>query len=151
MHVQRWKNQPRDAIGRFDEKDQKQYDGKKYGRRKRPPYAPGQVETVWKQADQEASELPDGQVPDPFEPWRILEWDGGNRKGDWEMGHKPGREYQYLIEYYLQGVISEEEFVREYQDPSHYHPQHPTTNRSGQYDREGEYWIQKWGKLGGDQ
>ncbi|WP_449271806.1 eCIS core domain-containing protein [Halovivax ruber] len=147
VHIQRWKDQPRDAYGRFDQKDLDQYPHKKWGRQKRPPYARGQVEEVWRRADTDAEALDTGQVPDPHEPWRILTWDGGSRKGAWEMGHKQGREYRYLVEYYLQDVISEAEFRREYQNPDHYHPQHPDTNRSGQYDGEGEYWVSKWGTL----
>jgi hypothetical protein len=144
IHIQRWKNQPRDDIGRFAEKDRQQYEGKKYGRDRRPPYAPGQIEQVWEQAKSEGL---DNNVRDPNTN-KILHWDTseGGGKG-WHMGHKSGREYRYLVEYYLRGIISENEFVSEYQNPDHYQPEAPIENISGRHEGEGEYWEQKWGPL----
>ncbi|RYJ15323.1 DUF4157 domain-containing protein [Halogeometricum borinquense] len=144
VHVQRWKNQPRDNLGRFDKKDQKQYDGKRYGRRSRPPYAPGQIEQVWQQAKDEGL---DDKVRDPNTD-EILHWNTeSDENRGWHMGHKPGREYRVLVKYYLCGIISEEEFVSEYQNPDHYRPEDPSENMSSRHELAGEYWKDKWGEL----
>jgi len=63
------------------------------------------------------------------------------------MGHKPGREYRYLVEYYLREIITHQEFLDEFQNPDHYRPEHPSASRSGKHEDEGEYWEKMWGKL----
>lgn len=142
VYLQRHENQPRDDLGRFDERDRDAYEGKKYGYRHRPPYAPGQVEAVWQQALERSS---NGRVHDPNTGAFLGTVDD---YGDlWEMGHKPEREYRYLVEYYLLDVITETEFVDAYQDPEHYRPEEPSANASHRYERQGQYWRDKWGDL----
>lgn len=63
------------------------------------------------------------------------------------MEHKTDREYRYLVKYHLRGIISEDEFVSEYQDPDNYYPEAPSENLSGRHEGEGRYWEQKWGPL----
>jgi len=143
VHVQRWKDQPRDEVGRFDYKDKSTYPNKKYSIQHRPPYSSEQVETVWKRAK---AESPDGKVRDP-NSGEILAWDQAQPRGDqWHMGHKPMREYRYLLEHYLRGEISEREFVREYQNPDHYQPEAPKENMSRRHERKGQYWERKFGE-----
>ncbi|RYJ14645.1 DUF4157 domain-containing protein [Halogeometricum borinquense] len=147
VHIQRWRDQPRDNIGRFAEKDTEQYKQKKYSIDHRPPYAPGQVEEVWNRA---RSEGIDDKVRDPNTE-EVLTWDKDRGRGEqWHMGHKKQREYRYLLEYYQQGIISEEEFVKEYQNPDHYQAEAPRENMGGRHEGVGRYWKQKWGDIEGE-
>ncbi|MFC3959409.1 HNH/ENDO VII family nuclease [Halovivax cerinus] len=66
---------------------------------------------------------------------------------DWCKGHKPEREYWYLVEYYLRGIITREEILSEYRNPDHYQPECRHASSSGQHEEEGEYWADKWGPL----
>ncbi|WP_394295135.1 eCIS core domain-containing protein [Halovivax asiaticus] len=148
VHVQRWTDQPRDKIGRFDFKDEKAYPDKKYGIEHRPPYAPGQVEEVWQRAIQES---PDGKVRDPNNPSIVLEWNRSkSRRRQWHMGHRPGREYRYLLKFYLEGVISEDRFIKECQNAEHYQPEAPKENMSRKHESSGQYWEKKFGSLESD-
>ncbi|MEZ3114734.1 DUF4157 domain-containing protein [Halobaculum sp. MBLA0147] len=143
VYLQRSERQPRRDNGEFGEIDWGEYEEKRFGRQRRPEYdEPGQRREVWERAKRKAD---NGVVVDPNtrQPLGTFEDYGDS----WEMGHKPGREYQYLVRYYLLGVISEEEFVSEYQDPEHYHPEDPSANRSHEYERDGQYWADKWGDL----
>jgi hypothetical protein len=140
VYIQRTKA-PRDKKGRFKRKNRKEYPSKRYGRKKRPNYLKPQIRKVWKNAK---SGL-DGKVRDP-NTGAVLTWNAVGPRG-WHMGHKPGREYRYLVEYYLRGRISEQTFINEYQNPDHYHPEDPSANMGGTYEGEGEYWAKKWGKI----
>lgn len=145
IHIQRHLDQPRDEKGRFDYKEKEEYPDKKYNIDNRPSYASGQVEEVWEAAKQKS---PDGKVRDPNKPWIVLEWDRSKSRGDqWHMGHREDREYRYLLEYYLRGIISEKEFIEEYQNPEHYQPEAPKENMSGNHEGDGEYWQEKFGLL----
>lgn len=95
----------------------------------RPSYAPGQVDQVWENAKDE-----DGIVRDP-NTGKILTWDKSKpRTSQWDMGHKPGKEYHKLHKDYVEGKISKEEYIRKCQDPENYHPEDPSSNRSHKYE-----------------
>ncbi|ELY27490.1 hypothetical protein C499_10514 [Halogeometricum borinquense DSM 11551] len=138
IHVQRikqWEKQKRDEKGKFSELEER-YKQPRSGEEKdkpyannRPDYADGQVEAVWEQAKDE-----DGNVYDPNTGER-LEWDRGEpREGQWDMGHKPRREYRKLHQKYISGLISKEEFLNRYRDPDNYRPEKPKANRSRKYE-----------------
>lgn len=48
----------------------------------------------------------------------------------WDMGHKPGHEFHKHADSAEQRGISREQFLDEYNDPSHYRPELPSSNRS---------------------
>jgi predicted ribonuclease toxin of YeeF-YezG toxin-antitoxin module len=57
-----------------------------------------------------------GQFMSPDEPW--------------DMGHKPGYEFRKHQESARARGISREQFLDEYNDPSKYRPELPSSNRS---------------------
>lgn len=96
---------------------------------KRPSYKEGQVDDVWENARQ-----PDGHIYDPNTGERLV-WDKSKpRTGQWDMGHVPGKEYRKLHQDYLDGKISHEEFLREYNNPNNYRPEAPSSNRSHRFE-----------------
>jgi hypothetical protein len=96
---------------------------------KRPPYAKGQVETVWNKA-----KLPNGKVYDPNNG-QELTWDTSKpRTGQWDMGHITGKEYRTLHQQYMNEDISYDEFMHEYQNPDNYQPESIHGNRSHEFE-----------------
>lgn len=94
----------------------------------RPSYGPGQVEQVWENAKNDKGEV---WVPDKDGNPTKIEWQPGQpRRGVWDMGHLPGKEYWRLREDYLTKRITKEEFLRQYQDPNNYRVEDPSRNRS---------------------
>lgn len=96
----------------------------------RPHYARGQVDAVWRNAPRSPIS---GAVRDPNTN-RPLSWDGTYRKGKWEMGHLPGKEYRYLKEDLRTGQIHPEFFFREFTNPENYQPEGVEENRSHKYE-----------------
>ncbi len=84
----------------------------------------GIVNAVWEKAKQ-----PDGKVYDPGPKQKELTWDKSrNRWDQWHMGHKPQHEYAKLVDDYVKGRITAEEFHHEYNNPDNYHPEDPIEN-----------------------
>ena len=75
----------------------------------------------------------DGFVYDPYIPNLKLEWDGKSPR-KWDMGHIRGKEYKKLHKAYMDGEISKEEFLREYNNPDNYVPQSRYSNRSHKFE-----------------
>jgi len=95
----------------------------------RPSYSKWQVDEVW-----EKSKWYDWKVRDP-NTWQILAWNKSkSRNGQWDMGHKPKKEYRKLHKEYMNWKISLEEFKRRYRDSSNYLPEHYSPNRSRKYE-----------------
>jgi hypothetical protein len=102
---------------------------KKYADCRRPRYKKGQVEKVWEDAKDE-----DGNVYDP-NTGGLLTWDPSkSRQGQWDMGHKPGKEFRKTKKDYMDGKISEQEFVDECKNPANYQPEDCSANRSHRYE-----------------
>jgi hypothetical protein len=142
VHIQRHhKDQVRRDNGEFGKlkeevaEQRTRREEKPYGHDRRPDYAPGQREEVW-----EREKDPNGIV---YCAVKDVPLDRDN----WCMGHKPRREYRYLVEYYLRGIISREEFLAEYRNPDHYQPECHRASSAGEHEREGGYWADKWGDL----
>ncbi|WP_396613258.1 DUF4157 domain-containing protein [Haloferax sp. S1W] len=146
VHVQRagqWKNQVRHKDGTFGELEDRfeqtrndEGESKPYAN-SRPDYADGQVEAVWEQAKDE-----DGNVYDP-NTGEKLEWDRSKpRDGQWDMGHRPDREYRHLHRAYMNDRISKEQFLREYRNPDNYRPEKPPENRSGKHEGDGRKYSE---------
>ncbi len=90
----------------------------------RPAYQEGLVEKVW-----EASKSPDGKVRDPYDPSKELHWDKSRSRYDqWHMGHKRGHEYNKLVDQYVDGKITWEKFIEEYNNPKNYQAEDPIGN-----------------------
>jgi len=49
---------------------------------------------------------------------------------DWEMGHKPGYEFRKHQKSATERGITREEFLDEHNNPEHYRPELPSSNRS---------------------
>lgn len=94
----------------------------------RPPYKEGQVEEVWKNAQDKS-----GKVYDPS--GKEIVWDRSKpRNGQWDMGHKPNHKYSDMHKKYMDGKITKEQFLDWYHNPKNYRPELPGTNRSHQYE-----------------
>ncbi|MEG6528376.1 HNH/ENDO VII family nuclease [Bordetella bronchiseptica] len=76
--------------------------------------------------DQEARRSKDGVVRDPVS--------GKKMKKDepWDMGHKPGYEHRKHVRSAKERDIDRKQFLDEYNDPSHYRPELPKSNRGHQ-------------------
>ncbi len=48
----------------------------------------------------------------------------------WDMGHKPGYEFRKHQQSARKRGIDRQQFLDEYNDPSHYRPELPSSNRS---------------------
>jgi HNH/ENDO VII superfamily nuclease len=48
----------------------------------------------------------------------------------WDMGHRPGYEFRKYQEWARKNCISREEFLKGYNNPDHYRPELPSSNRS---------------------
>jgi hypothetical protein len=95
----------------------------------RPPYAPGQVDTVWENA-----KTPSGKVFDPYTGEELF-WDETKpRNGQWDMGHKRGLRYDDYHKDYLGGKISKDKFLEIHQNPGNYQPRSVYSNRSRRWD-----------------
>jgi hypothetical protein len=97
----------------------------------RPKYRAGLVDDVWNAAKQ-----PDGKVYDPG--GRELTWDKTKSRYDqWHMGHQPKKEYSKLVDELVEGKITEDEFLKKYNDPNNYRPEDPGENMNhSREDRE---------------
>lgn len=58
----------------------------------------------------------------------------------WDMGHKPGYEFKRLVEYCRANNLSRKEFRDLYNDPKHYRPEKPSTNRSHRLEGTTSLW-----------
>ncbi|WP_206671726.1 GH-E family nuclease [Holdemania massiliensis] len=95
----------------------------------RPSYRKGVVDEVWENA-----KGPDGLVRDP-NTGEVINWTpGDSRNGVWDMGHVPGQKYSVMHDAYMKGIISKQEFLDWYNDPSNYRPELPSNNRSHMYE-----------------
>jgi hypothetical protein len=94
----------------------------------RPSYGKTQVDDVW-----EAAKQKDGKVYDPNTGEELI-W-SKDAKRNWDMGHKPRKEYKKLHQDYMDGKITKDEFLKEYRDPNNYQPESPSANRSHKYEK----------------
>ena len=81
----------------------------------------GIKEKVWTDTEQAAS---DGLVRDPL-TGRVMD-----KNEPWDMGHKPGYEFRKHRESAANRNITRKQFLDEHNDPSHYRPELPNSNRS---------------------
>ncbi|MBQ3640342.1 HNH/ENDO VII family nuclease, partial [bacterium] len=94
----------------------------------RPPYGKGQVEQVWENAKNA-----EGKVIDPTKV--EITWDRSlPRNGQWDMGHIPGEEYSRRHQQYMDGYMTDDEFLAWYRNPANYRPELPSTNRSHKFE-----------------
>lgn len=80
----------------------------------------GKKDKVWETAKREG----DGKVIDPTKQIEIKETD------KWDMGHKPGYEFRKHQKSAKERGISRKQFLDEYNNPDHYRPELPSSNRS---------------------
>ena len=50
------------------------------------------------------------------------------------MGHVPGQKYSVMHDAYMKGIISKQEFLDWYNDPSNYRPELQSNNQSQMYE-----------------
>jgi hypothetical protein len=102
---------------------------REYWMNNRPAYRAGLVNEVWRAAPKVGK----NQVRDP-NTGAIITWTIGQpRQGVWDMGHIPGRKYSDEVDALMNGIITEGEFMEEYQRASNYRPENPSANRSNKY------------------
>ena len=95
----------------------------------RPTFRQGTVNKVW-----DAAKDVNGKVYDP-NTFEELSWDKDNsRYNQWHMGHKPGFEYNKLVEQLKIGKINKQQFLDEYNNPNNYQPEAPASNKSNKYE-----------------
>ncbi|MEI2417236.1 PAAR-like domain-containing protein [Orrella sp. JC864] len=97
--------------------------GKDDPRYRRGKFRKGVRDKVW---DAEAKKSKDGVVRDPVTQKRM------NKDEPWDMGHKPGYEHRKHVDSAKRRGIDRKQFLDEYNDPSHYRPELPRSNRSHQ-------------------
>lgn len=85
----------------------------------RPKFKPGMRDVVWENAKDTH-----GRVRDPV-TGRYM-----SKDKPWDMGHKPGYEFAKHKESAEKRGISREQFIKEYNNPDHYRPELPSSNRS---------------------
>jgi hypothetical protein len=51
------------------------------------------------------------------------------------MGHRPGHECRKLVDDYVEGKITWDEFIQEYNNPNNYWPGHPLENISYRHEQ----------------
>ena len=94
---------------------------KKFGTYARPTgFVKGVKAEVWEAAKNPKS----GRVHDPL-TGRFM-----SKDDPWDMGHKPGYEFRKHQQSAVDRGITRSEFVAEHNNPSHYHPELPASNRS---------------------
>lgn len=105
-------------------------DAEKYTYRRPSSFRAGVRDEVWETAKDGQGVVRDpltGRVMDPDEPW--------------DMGHRPGFEHwKHEISAADRG-ISRSEFLDEFNDPSHFRPELPSSNRSHQAEDLTDSWL----------
>jgi RHS repeat-associated protein len=77
---------------------------------------------------------PNGEVRDPVSN-KVM-----NKSEPWDMGHKPGYEFSKHQQSAKERGITRKQFLNEHNNPSHYRPELPSSNRSHKgEDRTGKY------------
>ncbi|MGE7602400.1 T7SS effector LXG polymorphic toxin [Peribacillus sp. NPDC097675] len=79
----------------------------------------GVRDEVWEKA-----KSTDGNVRDPLNDTIM------NKDEPWDMGHKPGYEFRKHQQSAMERRITRKEFLDEHNNPDHYRPELPSTNRS---------------------
>ncbi|MCI9077964.1 MAG: hypothetical protein HFH68_03430 [Lachnospiraceae bacterium] len=85
----------------------------------RPAFRPGMRDKVWENAKDEH-----GRVRDPLTGKYM------SKNKPWDMGHKPGYEFAKHKESAERRGIDRKQFIDEYNNPDHYRPELPSSNRS---------------------
>ena len=95
----------------------------------RPTFRQGTINKVW-----EAAKDVNGKVFDP-NTFEELTWDKFKSRYDqWHMGHKPGVEYNKLVDRLRKGEINQKQVLDEYNNPNNYRPEAAATNMSNKYE-----------------
>ena len=97
----------------------------------RPSYKVGLVDKVWNNAKNSK-----GRVLDPnLRPRKELFWDKSKGRFDqWHMGHRKGKKYSDLVDDYINGKISYDGFLTEYNDEKNYYPEDPSSNMGHKFE-----------------
>lgn len=90
-------------------------------RYKRGKFRKGVRDKAW-----DAAKGKDGKVRDPVTKKTM------KKDEPWDMGHKPGYEHRKHVKSAAERDIDRKQFLDEYNDPSHYRPELPRSNRSHQ-------------------
>jgi hypothetical protein len=128
------KNTFKEFLNKWKDGDiEKVNEERKYLMENRPSYKAGLVEKVWEIAE---NKRPDKRVFDPnITPPKELFWDRDKSRFDqWHMGHKPEHKYSELVDEYIDGYKSYEEFLSEYNNKDNYYPEDPKANMSHKYE-----------------
>lgn len=102
---------------------------RKYLMENRPNYKSGLVDKVWNNAQNSK-----GQVFCPNSKKELLWVKTKDRFDQWHMGHRKGHKYSDLVDEYINGNLSWDDFLIEYNDEGNYYPEDPTTNMSHKFE-----------------
>jgi uncharacterized protein YukE len=96
----------------------------------RPSFRKGVVDDTWAEAQRRGG----GTVRDPYTD-EVIQWaPGTSRRGVWDMGHLPDHKYAEVHRRYVNGEMTPAQFRNWYNNPDHYVPQTPASNRSHKYE-----------------
>ena len=91
-----------------------------------PRYRRGKFRKGVRDKAWDAAKGKDGKVRDPVSK-KVMKKDE-----PWDMGHKPGYEHRKHVKSATERNIDRKQFLDEYNEPSHYRPELPRSNRSHQ-------------------
>ncbi|CAM1344007.1 hypothetical protein TAMYLO_410001 [Tenacibaculum amylolyticum] len=98
------------------------------GKPRRPYLRKKTVTKTW-----EANKNSEGKVIDPT--GKEITWDKTKkRNGQWDMGHKPGKEFKKDWALYKKGELTWDQMKERYNDFTRYRPELPSTNRSHKFE-----------------
>lgn len=104
----------------YSDADSNKENSETAGKYDRPTsYREGVRDQVWENAKDEQ-----GRVRDPVTGTHM------SKDQPWDMGHKPGYEFTKHQESAKERQISRKEFLDEHNNPDHYRPELPSSNRS---------------------
>ena len=98
-------------------------------------YRKGVREKTWANAKSKS-----GTVRDP-QSGRVM-----NPNKKWDMGHKPGYEFRKHQQSAMDRKLTRKEFLDEHNNPKHYRPETPATNRSHELESRTGKWKGAKGK-----
>lgn len=97
----------------------------------RPKYESGLVEKVWINAMDS-----DKRVFDPnIRPRKELFWNKEmSRFNQWHMGHRKKHKYSDLVDKYINGDKTYDDFIKDYNNEKNYYPEDPKSNMSHKFE-----------------
>ncbi len=110
---------------------EKENEGRKHLIVNRPSYRSGLVQEVWDNAKNSRD-----KVFCPNTDKELIWIKSKSRFSQWYMGHRKGLEYRELVDQYIKGYKTYEEFISDYNKAANYYPEDPTANMSHKFEKQ---------------